>query len=272
MAIPCGRSNGIPLFGIGTYPLKGEAAQRAVHMALELGIRHVDTAQMYGNEADVGKALHSSGIRRDEIFLVTKVDPGNLGQARFGPSVARSMDDLRGPADLLLVHWPPPDDALDAVIDRLVAERARGMARAIGVSNFAPRLLRRAQARAGGLLVNNQVEFHPLLDQSALRAAALDLNVTLSAYSPLARGKALQPPAIASIAQRHGVPASAVVLRWILQQGVAAIPMTTKPENARDNLRALDLELDPADMAAIAALARPDGRTINPSWMAGRWE
>jgi 2,5-diketo-D-gluconate reductase B len=272
LTLDVGLANGIPLFGFGTYPLRGEDARRAVTMALDLGIRHIDTAQMYGNERDVGRALRDSGLRRGEIFVVTKVDPGNLGADRFATSVARSMDDLGGPADLLLIHWPPDDADLEAVVDRLQAERDRGMTRSIGVSNFSPRLLRRAQLQAAGALINNQVEFHPLLDQSALLAAARDEGIVLSAYSPLARGKALAANAVRDIARRRAVPESAVVLRWTMQQGVAVIPMTTKIENARDNLKALTFALSDAEMAAVSQLGSRSGRIIDPGWMAGRWD
>lgn len=272
LTLAVGLANGIPLFGFGTYPLRGEDARSAVTMALDLGIRHIDTAQMYGNERDVGHALRDSGLRRDEIFVVTKVDPGNLGADRFATSVARSMDDLGGPADLLLIHWPPDDADLEAVVDRLLTERDRGMTRSIGVSNFSPRLLRRAQLRAAGALINNQVEFHPLLDQSALLAAARDEGIVLSAYSPLARGKALAADTVRDIARRRAVPESAVVLRWTMQQGVVVIPMTTKIENARDNLKALTFALSDAEMAAVSRLGSRSGRIIDPGWMAGRWD
>lgn len=270
LAVP--KVNGIPLLGAGTYPLKGEDAVRAVQMAIELGLRHIDTAQMYGNERDVGRAIAGSGVPRGALFVVTKVDPGNTGADRFADSVARSIDDLRGPVDLLLIHWPPADADFDASLDRLMAERQKGHAKAIGVSNFSPAMLRRAQARCGGAIIANQVEFHPLLDQSALLAAAREVGVALSAYSPLARGAALKPAAIASIAARIGRSPSEVVLRWILQQGVAAIPMTTKRDNALSNIAALGFTLSDADMAAISALGTRQGRIINPGWMAGRWE
>jgi 2,5-diketo-D-gluconate reductase B len=263
---------GIPLLGFGTYPLMGEDAIRAARLAIDLGIRHIDTAQMYGNEREIGRAVALSGLPRDDFFLVTKIDPGNLGAGRFADSVARSVEDLGGPADLLLIHWPPAEDDFDAALDRLMAERAKGNARAIGVSNFSPAMMRRAQLRCGGAIVNNQVEFHPLLDQREVLATARELGITLSAYSPLARGAALKPPAIITIAAKLKRQPSEVVLRWIMQQGVVAIPMTTKRDNAVSNITALGFELSPEDMAAISALGTRQGRTINPGWMAGRWE
>lgn len=264
--------NGIPALGLGTYPLTGADCVTAVRMALDHGLRHIDTAQMYGNEKDVGKAIRASGLPREELYIVTKVDPGNVGADRFAGSVARSMDELGSPADLLLIHWPPEDAHVDAALDRLMAERDKGLAKAIGVSNFSPRLMKRAQARTGGAILCNQVEFHPLLDQTTLLAAARELGVALAAYSPLARGKALEPAAVRGVAERLGRPVSEIVLRWIIQQGVIAIPMTTKPANLRSNLNALAFSLTDADMAAISAIGTRDGRTIAPSWMAGRWD
>lgn len=264
--------NGIPVLGFGTYPLKGEDCVRSVTMALELGLRHIDTAQMYGNERDVGTALRLANLARQELFIVTKVDPGNLGHDHFSSSVAKSMDSLGGPADLLLIHWPPAEPDLDATLDRLVAEMEKGMARAIGVSNFSPGMMRYAQRRCNGAVVCNQVEFHPLLDQTKLFAAARDCGVALAAFSPLARGKALQPAIVQDIAARLGRPASEVVLRWIIQQGVAAIPMTTKRDNAISNIRVLEFTLSQEDMTAISKLGSRDGRTISPSWMTGGWD
>jgi diketogulonate reductase-like aldo/keto reductase len=266
------RRNGIPVIGLGTYPLRGTEAQSAIAMALELGIRHIDTAQMYGNESDVGQAIKASGIPRSELFLVTKVDPGNIGKQQFASSVARSMDDLGSPADLLLIHWPPPADDFDAALERLLAEKQKGMARAIGVSNFSAPMMRRAQALTGGAIVCNQVEFHPLLDQSRLLAEAAQLGIALTAYSPLARGRALKHQIVLEVARHMGRPSSEVVLRWIIQQGVVAIPMTTKPANALSNLRVLEFELSDSDMALLSAIGASQGRTINPSWMSGRWE
>jgi diketogulonate reductase-like aldo/keto reductase len=262
---------GIPILGCGTFPLRGDEAYRTVRLAIDLGIYHIDTAQMYGNEADVGRAIRDCGVPRHELYVVTKVDPGNLPADRFAASVARSMDDLGGPADLLLIHWPPEAGELDAALERLVLEMHNGMTRHIGVSNFTPNMLRRAYERTDGKIINNQVEFHPLLDQRALVAEARKLGVVLSAYSPLGRGAAMKPEAIQDIAKRMGRPPSEVVLRWIIQQDVVAMPMTTKRENAASNLRVLNFELSSEDMAEISKIGRPEGRLINPHWMAGRW-
>lgn len=262
---------GIPNFGFGTFPLRGDEAFIAVRTAIDLGIRHIDTAQMYGNEKDVGRAIKQSGVARDPFFLVTKVDPSNIGQDKFSESVAKSIDELGGPVDLLLIHWPPEDRELEPALDRLALEKQKGNTREIGVSNFSARMLRKAHARTNGAIINNQVEFHPLLDQHELLATARELGMALSAYCPLARGAALKSKIIQGIAQRLGRQPAEVALRWIIQQGVIPVPMSTKRHNIASNLNALSFELSAEDMAAISAIGSPGGRLINPAWMAGRW-
>ena len=265
------RFNGIPAIGFGTYPLKGAEAEQCVAAALDVGIRHIDTAQMYGNEKPVGRAIAASGLARSDIFLVTKVDPSNLGAARFADSVKRSVDDLGTVPDLLLIHWPPPDGEIGGPLERLLKAGQAGMALKLGVSNFTPGQMRRAQQLAGGALICNQVEFHPLLDQSRLLAAAREVSMVLTAYSPVARGKCMEEKVVQEIAARHGRPASEVVLRWITQQGVAAIPMTRRRENAASNLRAVDFTMSGDEMAAITALNSRNKRLIDPAWNDPQW-
>lgn len=265
-------ANGIPLLGFGTFPLRDDEVERCVAMALEVGFRHVDTAQMYGNEKQVGRALKTSGLPRRELYVVTKIDPGSTTAKYFGAAAERSAEALGGPVDLLLIHWPPPDAELDAFVDRLVEAQAAGLAKNIGVSNFPTALMRRAAARSSVRLINNQVEFHALIDQSKVMAQAQQLGMTLSAYCPLGRGMVLKEPVILGIAKKHGRPASEIALRWIVQQGVAAIPMTTKRDNAASNFRALSFSLPQEDMRAISALAAGHRRLISPASMAGRWD
>ena len=267
------RVNGIPLLGYGTYPLAGDECRRCVATALALGYRHIDTAQIYDNEADVGAAISGAGLDRGDLFLVTKVARNHLDNRNFIPSVQESLERL-GTAyvDLLLIHWPPEDTALDAVIDLLCEAQDRGLTRAIGVSNFTIPLLRRAVARARHKLVNNQVEFHPMIDQSRLLAVAGELGVALSAYAPLARGAALKEKAVAEVARRLGRPPSEIVLRWIIQQGVIALPMTTRRENAESNLRVFTFELSADDMAEITAATKQNRRLISPTGWAPRWD
>jgi diketogulonate reductase-like aldo/keto reductase len=235
-----------------------------------VGFRHIDTAQMYGNEADVGHAI--ADVKRENVFITTKIDRGNLGKRRFASSLARSLNDLSvSSVDLLLIHWPPRDGAFNEAIDALCEAQQRKQARMIGISNFNTALMRRAAERATLPLVNNQVEFHPLLDQSKVMAEAKRLGMALTAYAPLARGAALREPVIVEIARRLDRPPSEIVLRWITQQGVAAVPHTTKRANMESNLRALSFKLSDADMAAISALRKQNRRVIAPAGWA-EWD
>jgi diketogulonate reductase-like aldo/keto reductase len=266
-------ANGIPLLGYGTYPLTGAECRDGVAMALDLGLRHIDSAQLYDNEKDVGQAIARSGINRDEIFLVTKVGRDNLGRRHFIHSVQDSLEKLGvGHVDLLLIHWPPVEEDFDSAIDSLCVTQASGLARAVGVSNFTIPLMKRAVKRASQPLINNQVEFHPLLDQSRVRAAAEKLGIVLSAYSPLGRGAVLKDPTVLEVAKRLGRPPSEIALRWIVQQGVVALPMTTKRENARSNMRIFDFELSQADMARLTATSKQNRRLISPTGWAPKWD
>jgi 2,5-diketo-D-gluconate reductase B len=264
--------NGIPALGLGTYPLKGNDAYYAVRMAIDVGYRHIDTAQMYMNEGEVGRALKDCGVPREEFFITTKVHPNHLGSEKFLPSTEKSVFNLGGPVDLLLIHWPPVDAELESAVDRLVLAKKTGLTKNIGVSNFTPRMLRDAYARTDGHIICNQVEFHPLLDQTELLKTATELGVVLEAFSPLARGAALWPEAVQEISIRLQRPASEVVLRWIIQQGVVPIPMTSKEANAKSNLRALEFELSQVDMDAISKIGTRDGRIVTTPWMDGRWD
>lgn len=266
-------ANGIPLLGYGTYPLTGAECRDGVAMALDLGLRHIDTAQLYDNERDVGQAIAKSGIKRDEIFLVTKVGRDNLGRRHFTHSVEESLEKLGvAQVDLLLIHWPPDEQDFDSAIESLCLAQTSGLTRAIGVSNFTINLMKRAAKRATHPLINNQVEFHPLLDQSRVREEAEKLGIVLSAYSPLGRGAVLKDPAVIDVAKRLARPPSEIALRWIIQQGVVAVPMTTKKENARSNMRILDFELSPADMAKLTAASKQNRRLISPTGWAPKWD
>ena len=266
--------NGIPALGFGTYPLTGSECQASVAMALELGFQHIDTAQMYGNEADVGAAIAASGVPRQEVFVTTKVGSGNLSKNNFLQSVRRSTEALQMPSvDLLLIHWPPTDGTpIEAVMDWLNQAADEGLATHIGISNFTIPMMQKAAAASARKLVNNQVEFHPLLDQSRLLASAKSLGIALSAYCPIARGAVLTDPIICGIANRLNETPAAVTLRWIIQQGVAAVPMTTKRANAAANLRALQFNLTPEDMSAISTLTKTNRRIVSPASMAALWD
>jgi 2,5-diketo-D-gluconate reductase B len=263
----------IPPIGFGTWPLKDEIARDSVAMALDCGFRHIDTAQAYDNEKAVGEGLHASGLKREDIFLVTKVHFDNLSKAKFLPSVRASLGALKvNHIDLLLIHWPPRDDALfDPAVDALCEAQSLGLTKHVGVSNFTPKLLRRAVKRTKVPLIANQVEFHPLIDQTKLLASAKELSITLEAYCVLGRGKVLGQPAIEQIAERRGLSEAAIILRWVMQKGVVPLVQTTKRKNAEGNLAALDFTLSELEMSSISSLSARNERFISGGSWAPDW-
>lgn len=265
--------NGIPALGYGTWPLKAAECTNSVLMALECGYRHIDTAQMYGNEAAVGAALRRSGLPRGGVFVVTKIAPENVGKRRFQQSLGRSLDDLGLDAvDLLLLHWPPrPDTAIDEAVDLLNEAVASKRTRMIGISNFNRRQMAQAVKRSAAKIVTNQVEYHPLIDQQAVREAAAGHGIVLTAYASIARGAVLDHPAIVGIASAHAVTPAAVVLRWIVDTGVVALAMTTKRQNAIGNLAAAEIALSTEEMAAITKITHGNKRLISPDAWAPDW-
>ncbi len=256
----------MPRIGLGTWPMKGAECQAAVESALALGYRHVDTAEMYGNEDAVGAGIAAAGLPRADVFLTTKIwwDKPNGAAIRraFDASLARLATPY---VDLLLIHWPSPDLDLPDALRALAAIRAEGRAKAIGVSNFPPRLLQRAIAE-GVELACLQVECHLLLDQSKLLGITRAAGMALTAYSPLAKGENLDLPAVRQVAAKHGATLAQVALAWLLaQEGVAMVPKAASPARQKENLGALALRLDAADLAALAALPK-DRRFVNPSF------
>ncbi len=265
----------IPALGFGTWELTGRTATRMTEAALEAGYRHVDTAQAYGNEAEVGRGLDRSSVPREDVFLTTKIWPDSYGPGEFLDAVDERLRLLEvDRVDLLLLHWPKFEGTtLERTVGLLSEARERGRTRHVGVSNFTTGLLGRAEAASDAPLVANQVEYHPFLDQSAVLPAVRERGMCLTAYSPLAHGEVIGHPDLEEIGERHGVGAPAVALRWLLQQeGVATIPRTSDPDHARANLRALEIELSPEEMETVSGLARPDGRVIDPPGLAPDWD
>ncbi len=257
----------LPELGLGTWRLAGEEGQKAVESALELGYRHIDTAEMYGNEVMVGAAIAASGVPRKEIRLTTKVWWTNLAPPAIRSAIATSLEKLRTDyVDLYLIHWPAPEMDLPAALGAMMRLREEGLARAIGVANFPRALLRTAVEEIGAPIACDQVEYHALLDQSKLLAYAQARGIPIVAYCPLAQGRLAANATLAAIAAKHGASPATVALAWLLgQKGVGAIPKSARPEGQRDNLAACDLALDAADLAAIAALPK-NVRCVNPSF------
>ena len=262
-AIPDVRSGDIamPVIGLGTWRLQGGAAQQMVEQALELGYRHIDTAQIYGNEQDVGAALAATGVSRAEIFLTTKVWVEHFAHGDLQRSLDESLRKLRVPqVDLLLLHWPKPRPALAETMAALNDVRDRGLTRAIGLSNFPSGLMAKAQAASEAPIATNQVEYHPYLSQKTLIAKARAIGASITAWSPLAQGKVAGDPVLIEIGEAHGKTPGQVTLRWQVQQGVVTIPRTRNPARLAENFDIFDFALSDAEMARISALARPDGR------------
>ena len=253
---------------MGTFPLKADELKDAVRVAYETGFRSFDTAQMYQNEADLGAALADIGADRDELFITTKILPANLGTDRFIPSAEQSLQALRlDYVDVLLVHWPSPDIENEEALSQLQLAHEKGLAKHIGISNYTIAMMEQAAALLDAPIACNQVEFHPYLDQTKLKAAADRLGVSLSAYCPLAKGQILDDPVIAEIAQRYARPPSQIVLRWILQNGVSANPMSTKKANLESNRAALDFSLSGADMHLLDQLGSNNLRIVDKQRM-----
>jgi diketogulonate reductase-like aldo/keto reductase len=245
----------MPLFGYGTYQVgNGGPCYRAVRHALEIGYRHIDTAALYGNEEDVGRAVRDCGIPRAQIFVTTKLWNSDQGHRSALKAFDRSLDRLGlDYIDLYLIHWPEPGKRGDSW--RALTEiRQQGRARSIGVSNYTVAHLRELLAQSDVVPANNQVEFSPFLYQRALLEFCRAQGITLTAYCPLTHGDKLEHPALTAIGARHGKTAAQVLLRWALQHGVCAIPKSARLARIDENAALFDFALDAQEMARLDAL------------------
>jgi 2,5-diketo-D-gluconate reductase B len=262
----------IPAIGLGTMTLKGDVCVNAVSTALRAGYRHLDTAERYGNEAEVGEGLHASGIDRNEVFLTTKVYWDKLAPADFEESFAASLQKLRVPTvDLLLIHWPSPKVPLADTMRALCKAKSDGRAKHIGIANFTLPLIEEAVRLATEPLVTNQIEVHPYLDQSKVIAASRRHGLSVTAYCPLARGKVPGDPVLGRIGEKHNKTASQVALRYLVQLGLVVIPRSSNPQRLAENLALFDVTLSDAEIQEIGKLKRPDGRVVNPPH-APKWD
>ena len=272
---PLVHANGvaIPAIGLGTYDLRDEAGAETVATALRLGYRHVDTAPIYDNETAVGQGLRASGVPRDKIFVTTKVWRDDLGRGALQASAEASLKRLGlSEVDLLLIHWPSKTIPFDESLAALCEAKRRKLTRHIGVSNFPVALLDKAVRLASEPLAANQCEYHPRLDQTKVLAACRRHGLAFVSYSPLAHGGLLDDPVVRRIAAAHGRSPGQIVLRWHVQQpGVVAIPKASQEAHISANLTVFDFALAEAEMAALTALRRADGRVINPGF-APAWD
>jgi 2,5-diketo-D-gluconate reductase B len=261
----------MPAVAFGTYPLKGDACAQAVAMALGLGYRHLDTAEIYGNEVAVGQGLRAARVARDDVFLTTKVWHDGLSAAELPRRVEASLARLGVDAvDLLLVHWPNPASPLAETLNALADVKRRGLARRIGVSNFPSAMLRQAVRLCPEPIFAVQVEHHPFLRQAMVEVTARELGIQPIAYSPLAQGLVARDLTLLRIADATGRSPAQVALRWLTQRGWAVAPKSADPVRAAANLACQDFDLSPAQMAEIGALTSAGIRTVNhafaPVW------
>ncbi|MGN7295464.1 aldo/keto reductase [Rhizobium sp. SAFR-030] len=261
-------NSSIPAIGLGTYGRTGDEGLAALLSAIEIGYRHLDTAQSYGTESTVGRALAASGLARDAFFVTTKVADTNLARSSFMPSVEKSLETLGvDHVDLLLIHWPTLDEVVpfEDYITALGQARERGFARHIGVSNFPMVLLDRAAGILGeGQLATNQIEIHPYLQSPRIRDYARKVGLQLTAYMPLAKGAVTDDPLLAAIAETHGVTTAAVSLAFLMAEGHVVIPSSANTQRLNDNWSARRITLSADDMQRIRGLDRSN-RMINPA-------
>ena len=265
----------IPSFGVGTFRLNGQVVIDSVRNALDLGYRAVDTAQIYGNETEVGQAIAESGVARSDLFVTTKIWTDNYSRAKLIPSLQDSLKKLRADyVDLTLIHWPAPGNGVELpeFMEALAEAKAQGLTRQIGISNFNIELTRQVIAAVGkGEIATNQIELSPYLQSPKLVSFLQSQNIDVTSYMTLAYGKVLGEPVIAQIAQNHQATPAQVALAWALQRGFAVIPSSTKRENLASNLLAQKLQLTDSEMALMAALER-NGREVNPEGLAPLWD
>lgn len=243
-----------PAIGLGTYKIIGPQAVDIIRNAILMGYRHLDTAQLYDNEREIGWAIIESGIPRNEIFITTKVWPSNLTADKFLPSVEESLVKMKTDyADLLLVHWPHHQLPVEEYIPSLIQAQQKGLAREIGVSNFNIAQLKSA-IEAGANIVTNQVEFHPWINQVKLHSYLKKNNITLTAYCPLGQGRFIADKKLEALAATHARTPAQIILRWMMQKDeVIAIPRSTNLYRLRENLNVFDFELSAHEMEIIDA-------------------
>ena len=261
----------IPAIGLGTWELRGRACARLVEQAIKLGYRHIDTAQVYENEREVGEGLRASGVRREEVFVTTKVWTTHFAPNDLERSTKDSLAKLRlSEVDLLLLHWPNPQVPLSETLGALARVKQLGMVKHIGVSNFTVALIEQAVAACPEPLACDQVEYHPYLDQTKVKEACARHGMALIAYSPVAKGRVKDDATLTRIGRAHGKTAAQVCLRWLVQQNACAIPRTSRIERLSENIDIFDFALSDEEVAEISAMATAKGRLTDygfaPKW------
>lgn len=264
----------IPALGFGTFQLPANVTTYMVEAALEMGYRHIDTAQIYDTELNVGWGMRRSSLDREDYFITTKVWVDPIRERRIAASVEDSLRKLQTDyIDLLLLHWPTTDMDMQYGLDTLVELKEAGKIRHIGVSNYNCVQLNKAREICSQALITNQVEYHAYLNQDKMLNQIRKHKMLLTAYSPLSQGKLIEDKNLIEIAQAHNKSTSQIALRWLLQQSqVITIPRSSKPEHAEENLQVFDFKLSEEEMSVIHRLARNDGRIIDPAHLAPEWD
>lgn len=264
----------LPEIGMGTFRLKGDEARESVRSALSLGYRHIDTAQVYANEAEVGDGITTSGIPRRQIFVTTKVWFENLRHSDLINSLHDSLERLKTDhVDLTLIHWPSPGDQvpMEEYLGALREAQQEGLTRHIGISNFTCAQMDRAREILGDTpILTNQVEVHPFLANRRVVEHARKLGITVTGYMPLAVGRVMQDETLIRIGKDHNASPAQIALAWVASRGVVPIPSSTRPKHQTQNLDALKIRLSDAEIAAIDALDRGE-RIANPDF-APAWD
>ena len=253
---------------LGTYPLKGQQLFEVIKTAYNVGYRFFDTAQMYENESDLGQSIKKLGIPRSKIFITTKVHPHNYTNNLFISSVEQSLKFLETDyIDVLLLHWPDKNGDNSLSLELLEKTHKMGLAHHIGISNYNIKMMKDAVSQLKIKPITNQVEFHPLVNQSKLLVEAKKLGITLSAYCSVVRGQILDFPELHNLAKKNNKTVGQVVLRWIFQKGVISNTMSTNPENIKNNFEIMDFTLDENDMLTIENLNINDIRIVSKEIM-----
>lgn len=264
-AVTLNDGNTIPQLGFGVWEIGDDAAAGVLATALATGFRHIDTAQAYGNERGVGRAVRECGLARDAVFVTSKLRSSHFPFDTARQSLNDSLERMGlETLDLFLLHWPVPahDGLMVEAWKALIEEQKAGRVRSIGVSNFLPEHLERLIAETGVTPAVNQLELHPYFQQRDLRDTLKAMNIAIESYSPLGRGKILEDKAITAIAEAHGKSPAQVIIRWHLQDGLIVLPKTATPLRVAENFDVFDFTLSDDEMAAIAVLDRPNGKIL----------
>jgi diketogulonate reductase-like aldo/keto reductase len=255
----------IPQIGLGTMTLKGDVCVQTIKTALQTGYRHIDTAAHYGNEAESGDGFRASGLKRDEVFITTKIRQDDAMPDDFARMLDTSLANLKLPwVDLLLIHWPSKTVPINLTIGALCKAKKEGKAKHVGVSNFTTALLDEAWAATTEPLVCNQIEAHPFINQNKVIAASKKRGMAVVAYVPIARGKVPGAEVLERIGKAHGKTAAQVSLRYLIERGLIPIPRTANPAHLKENLDVFDFKLSAAEMADLAKLNATNMRVVDP--------